>query len=556
MLYCLPISAKNTNNQLLIPLQNISLDFQNAIKQGNTDLIQKLLSNGFLVDNPLPNGELPLHFAVRENKPDIVLALLEQNANPEIKDFQGLTAIDHAALMGNEGILASILGKKIGKDLKEIQEQIKSKGSAAHVNQLKSKIEKISTVNVEKLTPLSKAAYEGNLDQLTHLSIANSVNDFDANGLAPIHYAILNNRKEAVNLLIKLGSRVDMLTRDGNSLLHFAALSGSKEILTDLINLKIDINHRNSTGTTALHYASAKDNLTVVELLVKNRANPYLNDNQGMSPLALIGTSAFQRDPLALSKAQAILFTTTVLFWLSATAESTGWMSSEAAFFVTVGSYVAANFAEFAILFTNLNKTWKKVLALSGFFILPGIPPLNIGFQAWNTYHVARSAFEGLKKSWNNVGYRNWAVTRNAVVHSANTANSVLRLYATISVTCQEFLAFKNRNNNAGHEFNFKKSSHFDASKLTGLSDVERLLHPDLNPDYAEDALLMMSPTFTMGELESKGKFLYFPTYTDLMKKVHSDKVGSSNKDVNKAAARLAAASDTLKQWLKTNRKA
>lgn len=587
MLHSLRVSANNINSQPLISLQNIPLDFQNAIKNGSTDLIQKLLSNGFLVDNPLPNRELPLHFAVRENQQEIVLALLEKNANSELKDFQGLTAIDHAALMKNDGMLASILGKKIGKDLKEIQEQIKCKGSAAHVNQLKSKIEKIATVNVEKLTPVSKAAYEGNLDQLTHLSMANSVNNFDANGLAPIHYAILSNRNELVNLLIKLGSRVDMLTRDGDSLLHFAALSGSKEMLTKTLELKIDPNHRNSTGTTALHYAGAKDNLAVVELLVKNGANPYFIDNQGMSPLTLIGTSANQRDPLALSKTQVALFTTTALFWLSTTAFTSGLVTSDAAkstaFLLMIGTSVATTWTEFAVLVTNLNKTWKKVLAWGGMFTIASIPGLNIGFQAWNTYHVARSSFEGLKKCWNNVGYRNWAVARNAVVHSANTANSAFRLYSTIATTYElcliasylakvyaakqsgdeeafinayeEYLNFlKDRYNIGNQSINIRDCADIKPSTLNGLSNVERLCKPELNPQCPEHALMMMSPYFTMDQLRDKGSSLYKKVYRDMMlKEVHPDKVGSSE-ELKEAAARLAAASDTLKTWLKTNR--
>lgn len=187
------VNMQGIQNTPVIPVQNLPLDFQSSIKQGNVDLVTGLITQGLSVNQPLPNGEMPLHFAVRLNKPDVALTLLKLGADPEIKDFQHLSAIDHAALMKNESMLANILGYKIGKDLKEVQEQIKCKGSASHVNQLKNKIQKISTVDVQKLTPINKAAYQGNLDELTKLS-PQTINEFDANGLTPIHYAILAGR--------------------------------------------------------------------------------------------------------------------------------------------------------------------------------------------------------------------------------------------------------------------------------------------------------------------------------------------------------------------------
>ena len=88
MSFSLPINLQGVKSLPVIPSQNLPLDFQNSIKQGNVDLVIKLISDGLSVNSPLPNGELPLHLAVRENRQDVLLALLAQGADPEIKDFQ------------------------------------------------------------------------------------------------------------------------------------------------------------------------------------------------------------------------------------------------------------------------------------------------------------------------------------------------------------------------------------------------------------------------------------------------------------------------------------
>lgn len=568
--------------------QNSTLDLQNSIKLDKPEEVVRLIkTTGLSVNQPLVNGELPLHFAVRCDKKDVVMALLANGADPEQKDFQQLSAIDHAVLMKNEGMLASILGQKIGKDLQEIQEQIKCRGSASHVNQLKSKIQKKQTVDVANLSPLNRAAYLGDVDAFVKSSNQN-INQLDSKGLAPIHYAILGNQTAALNKLIELGSSVKIY-HDGDSLLHFAAAGKSQTILNKLISTGIDLNQKNIFGETALHYASANENLAVVELLVKAGANPQLLDNSGMSPLALIGASAYQRDPLSLPKTQIILFAATSLFWMSAMASAGGWVTSDeaklAAGLLTLGSAIAANWSEFAVLVTNLNKSWKKVIAWIGMLGFAALPPISLGFQAWNTYHVARASFEGLKKCWNNVGYRNMAVARNVVVYSVNTGNSFHKLYAQCIMTYEvglnaiylakiamayyngdqeafieayaEYIQFLNSRYQTGGGTGTVDASQcppVDPSSLRGLSNVNRLLKPELNTNCPEHALMMMSPEFTMKDLQAKGYPLYKKVYTGMMlNEVHPDKTNADPK-LLEAAKRLGASHQTLKVWLEKNK--
>ena len=271
----------------------------------------------------------------------LCLLCLEKGANPEFKDYQLLSAIDHAALMHNETMLATILSVKIGQELQQVKEQIKCQGSSAHVNNLKDSIQKKFTVNPLSLslTPRNQAAaYQGNLEGLNDLT-AQYVNRCDDKGWTPLHYAILGNQIEAARKLLQIGADVHLVDKDKDSLLHFASAQGSKPMIQLLLDAGIDRNKQNSSGATALHYAAAKENLGAIELLVKNGANPHLLDSKGMSALALIGTSAYQRDPLALPMVHFLMFATSSLAWLSYAAMTRRWISEKHLETMTVCSY-------------------------------------------------------------------------------------------------------------------------------------------------------------------------------------------------------------------------
>ncbi len=558
-----------------------SLDFQNAIKNGNESLVKKMVGEGTFVNAALPNGELPLHLALRTNQPNIMTLLLANGADPEIKDFQNLSAIDHAALMKSESLLAVILGHKIGKDLKEVHEQIKCKGSASHIEELKTKLQKLTTVDIGKLAPLSQAVFQGNLPEALKYVTPQNINVLDANGLAPIHYAILSNQPKAVDSFLEFCS-AQTLTSEGDNLLHFAAISGSIDILNKLISLGVDPNHKNSKGETPLHYAAATDNLLHVETLVKKGANPHLLASNGMSPLSLIGASAHERDPLALSKTQVVLFATTALYWLSTMADAGGWVTTDqaklTAAVVNLAAIIGMNWSEFAVLVQNLDKSWKKVVAWVCHLGLAAIPPLNIGFQAWRTYHVVRNAFDGLKKCWHNVGNRTWAVARNVVVHAVNASHSIHNLWQTCAATYElalmapylykmatatdeeafleaqaEFMEFmRSRHNFDPNETVPAANCANVATKdVAGLPTLARVMHQDLNPKCPEHAGLILSATFDMETFKAEGMSYLKKMYRKTAVEMHPDKNPGLN--TNDAMVRVGDAKALLEAYAKNH---
>ena len=132
----------------------------------------------------------------------------------------------------------------------------------------------------------------------------------DANGLPPIHYAVLENKQGVVQLLLDNGASGDAPCHSigtpsldftilhqfdeenyfktacecNTKPLHFAAMFGFLDVLKTLINHGADILGRDCNGSTALHIAACHNQLDVFTTLVENGADPNTRSSNGSTP--------------------------------------------------------------------------------------------------------------------------------------------------------------------------------------------------------------------------------------------------------------------------------
>ena len=90
----------------------------------------------------------------------------------------------------------------------------------------------------------------------------------------PIHDAAFIGNDEAVQDELDAGVNVNMMAENGGgTALHFAASKGHLSVVELLVDNKADLNTRNNKGWTPLISASSGGHLEIVELLIESGAD-------------------------------------------------------------------------------------------------------------------------------------------------------------------------------------------------------------------------------------------------------------------------------------------
>lgn len=417
-----------------------SRDLQHALQDKNVTsaALEKILSSHLeLLRQPLPNGDLPLHYAVKEShligdqELSKVKVLLRLGAEVDQKDDHGFTALDHAVMLRNERLLSALLSIKIGQEMQDIQAQIEQSDDTDYLHTIVQQQNALKWVDPKELNSLQHAAYTGDLSQFSLGEMIEA--PVDSQGLKPIHYAIKGKQTELVKLIVaEMQSRhldINILDIFEHNLLHFAVASEALDMIEILAQAGLDLNRKNTRGETALHYGATQENLRCFQTLIRAGADPKRLDAGGRSPLAIYSAIVLLKDPLRVNNVQLMIFASTALYWLAHVASSSGWQIPYYNSLITIGLFLASSYSEFSGLLTHLDKNWKKVFAFVSYFAWNYVPVVNFIYPLWRTTYVMQEAFHALKASWNNIRYRKWDTACKLVVTTTNTASAVHTLY-------------------------------------------------------------------------------------------------------------------------------
>ena len=125
------------------------------------------------------------------------------------------------------------------------------------------------------------------------------INIKDKNSNYIISYAVINNRLDIIQLLIKKGAKIDILDSDDRTILYYPIKYGYNNILDYLLKINKEligvniINIRDKSFKTPLHYAITNKNNYALNKLLENDGNPNYVDNKGYN---LLHHTIFTRD--------------------------------------------------------------------------------------------------------------------------------------------------------------------------------------------------------------------------------------------------------------------
>ena len=221
-----------------------------AVGNGSIEAANELIKLGADIDNTNANFKTSLHYVIENNSNKLlesVNLLLSKNANPNIQDKNGNTALHLAVINAHNS-------KEYSKYIEVINALIKYN---ANVNILNNKNQLALNISVAN-----------NDTEISNILInaKSELNNID-NGYAPIHVAVKNNNISIVENLLLNGANVDMKDKRGYSPLAIAVENNNYEMCRKIIRSNATVDSK------AIELAKKSNNKEIRRLLGLEEVN-------------------------------------------------------------------------------------------------------------------------------------------------------------------------------------------------------------------------------------------------------------------------------------------
>jgi ankyrin repeat protein len=229
-------------------------------------LLRALIQHGVDV-NAAHGGMAPLLAATRDSwhgRPEAVMTLLANGADPRVADSEGNTPLHHAARSSDPGVAALL------------------RDAAADID----------PINRDGITPLGIACQAGNW-RLARFLLERGAKPELPNA-APALLAAAGTEEDdvaGVQLLLKHKAKADARDARGRSALNEAARCGHVEIVNTLLAAGADVHARDIDGRTPWLDAARGGHLEVLERLLPHRPDFAIADHDGRDALMLASTA-------------------------------------------------------------------------------------------------------------------------------------------------------------------------------------------------------------------------------------------------------------------------
>jgi ankyrin repeat protein len=255
------------------------------------ETIKVLLQRGAKLEDVNNEGENALHLAAQSGNTENAIVLLNAGANPDSRDKTNRTAMFHAALardyaIPEEGakVIKSLVAKHADVNASD-EEGISVLMEAArngYVEVVKLLLDLGAKVNAQSksgstaLLEVLNAHDEEDesLDPEAQTAVIQelvkrgaNVNVKSSEGVTPLMRAAFNGQVDLVRLLISSKANLNDRNNDGWTALMFASGQGNIEIVNILLTARADVHIKDSAGKDALALARENKQDRVVELL-------------------------------------------------------------------------------------------------------------------------------------------------------------------------------------------------------------------------------------------------------------------------------------------------
>lgn len=276
---------------------------QVAAGAGLLDMVKLLLNACADVNAPGSNigGRTALRVATGTGSLDMVKILLDAGADPNARGSQvggrtplqvaaGASSLDMVQLLLNAGANVNARALYLGG-----RTALRVAAGGGSLDMVKLLLNAGADVNAPAqkgdLTALQCAAGGQSLDMLKILLVAGAIVNTPAGetySKTALQLAALSGSMDMVQLLLTAGSLPDQTGYKGQTVFHYLCAGGKIDILRPLLSLDgSGGNSRNSNGSTPLHVAVEEECLDYLNVLIESGVDLNVEDNTGMTPLAI-----------------------------------------------------------------------------------------------------------------------------------------------------------------------------------------------------------------------------------------------------------------------------
>lgn len=263
-----------------------------ALFDSPPEVVIDLIERGANINKLDSEGHSPLAAACHFGRKELAKTLIEKGADITIEGENKLSPLHSAARQGHTDCVDLLLEN--GADLNEVVDggltalhYASSQSDVGTVETLLAAGANIHHANSQGKTALYVAAEYDNSD------VAKALIDHDRSTLdsinleyrTPLHIAALKGNTRTARALISHTKDPDKKTHLGATPLHFSAASGDVQIIKDLVNKGAAVNMQDHSGSTPLHIACEKGNIKAVQALIKYGAEINLPNKKGKTPL-------------------------------------------------------------------------------------------------------------------------------------------------------------------------------------------------------------------------------------------------------------------------------
>jgi len=262
--------------------------FWKAVESGNVRRVRFFVSEGADAGAVREDGSTPLHVSAAAGYKDLVLYLLEEGINPNVRDKWGKTAAQLAFEAGHSGITDVLIEAGALIPPSYVLSFGQNGEGYAYVGKQLCKESAFDTYESGLAKAFIEAVEEGN-PLAVDLFIAGGaeLDTRDRNGRTALSAAAARDHVEVMELLIAAGADIEAGNDKeyGMTALMYAAVSGSPDSVVLLLDAGAEIAKTDDSGNTALMFACEYRKPETAAALIDRGAGVNTTDKSMKTPL-------------------------------------------------------------------------------------------------------------------------------------------------------------------------------------------------------------------------------------------------------------------------------